>query len=151
MGTPITPSFEKVVSNDPEHRHSQLQLAGATITNSPDDNVGGVQRQNAKDQHHLGTTATTEAEQDEFWNTRLSSMSQAVVEIAQHNLDERTYFEQKLQKLDLAVEDVLKLLKRDSLVRFHCSQEYARLMQRTLTDLDSVALEAAARASISRK
>jgi len=76
-------------------------------------------------------------QQPDVWDTRMTSMSCAIQQIAQHNIEERTFFEQKLEKLDLAVEEVIKLLKRDSLFRFYSSPEYNRLMMRTLTDIES--------------
>jgi len=73
----------------------------------------------------------------DVFETRMTSMSCAIHQIAAHHIEERTFFEQKLEKLDLAVEEVIKLLKRDSLFRFYSSPEYNRLMMRSLTEIES--------------
>merc|ERR1719474_524910 len=156
-----TPTLDRVVSDEcDDHRASSVSTPGS-IAGTP--SMGSVNAKESVDGMNtmqsvpgrvskISLTAKSTLDTESTWDSaRTTSMGMAIAQIAAHNLEERSWFEQKIEKLDLAVEDVIRLLKRDSLFRFYSSPEYARLIQRSLTNIDTDTLEKTARLSIGMK
>ena len=145
--SPTSLTLERVTSNEPQldpdtESDGENMRNGATSSALSGISSGDTTDNDRNDRNDRkeGDGQTLHVDAPNIWDSRMTSMSSAIHQIQKRSHKERDYFEQKLQKLDLAVEDVIKLLKRDSLVRFYSSPEYQRLIMRTITELDGDAL-----------